>query len=1069
MINTLKSNQRAAFDELYKWSAEHFVLHSKPATAGGTPQYNLRDSSLANLAVFVTRSQIQVPSQIAGGATARHTNTTVPPTENLRKQAAQLYVLGPVLRHEKLYNASKMKTVLRTVAEGPYPKDSIKSIRPVYGDVKAGQMDRILNEDELKCALYSAAIVTLGGWKPLELGRAWGQIRTKLLQTIKDNEPLDFNLNDLDADLFKRLTVREFLDSPLNRACLPFKRYPAVLGDWEAHSAGCIRCLRTFYEPPYFYSVDTARTAQINLVFAPQRTKEIQDMINRMAALTGTPWPQFATNKKQLTAEEIRVINGTDGVLKDHAQIGRQLILVPSGLLDLTDQFPADTIYAGWRGKKAVVFSRWKNPHTPCDDQWHPFGTSQSAWRAPWNKDAPKILLYRYNSLRAMSNLCYECGKTLDSPALRLIDGYRPMELRFSAPNEVVSRLHNKGLQDRMTKEERELVQSTLQTYPELEQTHVDIITAGGDYELDDIPASLKDVLPFRYINWARNWTKRFKPSEGDLRVPVLDALTLLRMGVISDDEYAALWGGQTGATSLAHKVALDLSVGDARTGLLAPALTADAARAAHKKVLDGIEKLLKPIGRARKLDMPREIVQALRSLAIKHSIALQTVKSAADSMQGAYDPEDAQYEWHRLVRLKKKIWHPGFAPVAPERKTEEQARSVQQSKFFITLVMHRRATLNQKHNEYVLMQMARSVEALFSSPEHVGSLFKFGLTWQGDHWGTWFPRKDGAETTGVGHYMSHQAWLTRDVYKAALLNGPAGVGTDALAEKLVDKFWNVKTDTAYALPEDHPYARKVKGQILPADEYQTDTFDEVMLGMHAQVGCEIGPVARLFHFHMLLDVKHISKIQLDQRAYQSFFLACWRGDLFDGEYAIRDASGNLWIPPHERLHFDLRLHAEDEVAAAMDAYVQKQSMNYMAAGLRSIGQAAARQDKARREDEAEKWFATRAKAVFNQPSKVSRIAAADDGLPTGLTRRAQELTNLPAGSVTTSHARVQQPGLVNRSRVVQATALEKDDSDDDEAQITEYEQARLDTIYRNDMAMFDIGLLSVRPVRRDR
>jgi SAM-dependent MidA family methyltransferase len=97
-------------------------------------------------------------------------------------------------------------------------------------------------------------------------------------------------------------------------------------------------------------------------------------------------------------------------------------------------------------------------------------------------------------------------------------------------------------------------------------------------------------------------------------------------------------------------------------------------------------------------------------------------------------------HEWHRLVPFDKKIWHPGVPNIDPRRKGKRQGRSIQQSKLFVTLVMHRRATFNDKHNQHVLIQMSRSIERLFKSPEHMGSLFKFGLLWTKDHWATWAP-----------------------------------------------------------------------------------------------------------------------------------------------------------------------------------------------------------------------------------------------------------------------------------------------------------------------------------------
>jgi ribosomal protein L12E/L44/L45/RPP1/RPP2 len=134
-----------------------------------------------------------------------------------------------------------------------------------------------------------------------------------------------------------------------------------------------------------------------------------------------------------------------------------------------------------------------------------------------------------------------------------------------------------------------------------------------------------------------------------------------------------------------------------------------------------------------------------------------------------------------------------------------------------------------------------------------------------------------------------------------------------------------------------HAYFAQVQGPMFPSDEYMTDTYDDVVKSMTAIVGVEIGPVARLFHFHMLLDVRHLSKIAVDQRIFQEYFLGCWRGQLYDDELAIKSPSGHYWIPPNEQLHMYIQLQAEDEVAVSLEAYLKKDSINFVAAGLRAI------------------------------------------------------------------------------------------------------------------------------------
>jgi len=207
-------------------------------------------------------------------------------------------------------------------------------------------------------------------------------------------------------------------------------------------------------------------------------------------------------------------------------------------------------------------------------------------------------------------------------------------------------------------------------------------------------------------------------------------------------------------------------------------------------------------------------------------------------------------------VRHEKKEWHPGFE-VSPARKRETamQGRSVQQSKFLITLVLHRRATWNEAHNAHVMQQMAGACTALMSDAgrEHLRRLLRFGFIWSGVEkgWQTWTPKKAGAVTTGVGHYVSTAPTRTHADYLEAL-------EMDDDREADIKLFWNEQQDAPYMLDdlkegnEPHPYAKAVPGDIFLPDEYATDLFDDVVKSINSQVGIEVGPVARLFHFHML-------------------------------------------------------------------------------------------------------------------------------------------------------------------------------------------------------------------------
>ncbi len=115
-------------------------------------------------------------------------------------------------------------------------------------------LERVLDAGAQKRALLCAVVLGYSSGPFASLGdRPRGEILA-YLQTGKD-------LAELDVSSFAGLeqtTVRKYLSSDLHCRTLPFVKFPAVLGDWECHSAGCVRCLRTLLEPPDLYGVDSS-------------------------------------------------------------------------------------------------------------------------------------------------------------------------------------------------------------------------------------------------------------------------------------------------------------------------------------------------------------------------------------------------------------------------------------------------------------------------------------------------------------------------------------------------------------------------------------------------------------------------------------------------------------------------------------------------------------------------------------------------------------------------------------------------------------------------------------------
>lgn len=126
---------------------------------------------------------------------------------------------------------------------------------------------------------------------------------------------------------------------------------------------------------------------------------------------------------------------------------------------------------------------------------------------------------------------------------------------------------------------------------------------------------------------------------------------------------------------------------------------------------------------------------------------------------------------WHELM-LHKKTRHsiePEHGPSVDERARHPQYRSVQQSKFFATFVLHRRALKDDEPYQHVMSRIAKCCKLLFSSL-HLSGMFKFGLTLRGGgvfgtdpRWEPWTPNKPGGETTGVGHYADWHPTLAQN------------------------------------------------------------------------------------------------------------------------------------------------------------------------------------------------------------------------------------------------------------------------------------------------------------------
>lgn len=747
-------------------------------------------------------------------------------------------------------------------------------------------------------------------------------------------------------DTNREITRLQFAESEANRLSLPLRRFPAFVSNWEARSGGCIRCTRPFYEPEWLWVRDETRTRQMRLALGQVQPldaerRKVPDLRRRVDAAMAGPRGSTGAKLKELVAATPGNRLPAGRILADP---DTSLFLeLPARSLEDGDEWPPDTVHLTAKNAGAEVWVKHANDYADEGERLEvrSFGTT-----ATQQATQQKVRLRRYNDWQALSNLCSECGIQLRNA--RLLDDTRPMEatqLEGGARHRAAVRTHDRAAE--LTVEAVHQLGATqldAAALKRLSERHRRILRGDGDdYRTGDVR------LPGSYTRWAYDWRRRrdqrasrSATEEDDEEPPPLDAGALLRMGVLSPEDYAAAFRNTRG-NPRKGRATVEVHIGDARSGLLERPWSAQDKRDAHDAVISEVSELL-----AGTLDLNRGLSHPVRE-------ALVQLGTRHYAQRDMADKDDTTYEAGRVLRHDKTKFLDLSEPVPGAQRTQRkrQARGRQQSKFMITLVMHRRATYNDEHNAHVMHKMAGAARRLLSEPAHLASIFRFGLNWQQDHWEPWHPRKEGGRTTHVGHYIS---WVpsVADYVRAARNAGYDGE-TDAEVEKQITGSFLRRgvaggasaPHTLASVEADHPYAHTVTGGMLLPDEYQTDYYEDVVDKVDGRVGVEVGPVQRLFHFHMILDVWHRSKVAVDQRAFKEFFHACWVGLLFPGEeqedgsfapgeYEIHDPNGRLWIPPHERLYMDIRLMAEDAYASVVDAYVKKDQVGFSAALLQA-------------------------------------------------------------------------------------------------------------------------------------
>lgn len=833
-------------------------------------------------------------------------------------------------------------------------------------------------------------------------------------------------------------TTKDWIESDLNKASLPFMRFAAYLTNEQALSGGCIRCMRPFYEPSLLWVRDDWRSVTLsNATKGAAHAQSLTDARARsraqdVRARLQREVPANSTLRTRLLGNGALEKNQDwPRLVGDPTQEQRtKAIKLPAGLMHSSDpELWLVTVehlqHAGEHMHR--VYSEHRNTAAAQSSQITTvqFGSRERDYR-----------LMRYDSWQAQSNLCTDCGHELRKANL-LDDREQPPNLAFDDPEVTEAVQHSdQGRDLERLAQETGLTLAQVQAAADEHDQYVDA---------DDRAGLSSDNLTRQYARAVRAQEKR------GLR-PTFNAATLLRMGILDSEQYArALFRQGRGEPTKAYAT-VDVTVGDATTGLAQPVYSEDEARKQHMRVVDECGAIL----RGETVESPSlTVTQALSSLALQHYTHHQRIANARDSdgnLMVPADLDDPNYEYHRVVKHVKTEEMYNALVQNPDPKRSEQARSIQQSKFLLTLVQHRRATRNEAHNQHIMLKMAESARRLFREPAELAGIFKCGMVWKKDHYEVWRPRKRGGDTTGVGHYISEK--FPKQEYETILRRLGENDGA-------VHKLWITNEGQPYTVgltEPNHPYSGNVKGTMLLPDEYASDYIDDILKTVRGTVGVEIGPVQRLFHFHCVLDVKHIGKLQLDNEAFKNYFHACWLGAKFEGEYRMQDVSGRDWILPQERLHLDNKLQPEDHADAITEAYVKKSVLGFRNAQMRAMKARLAKSVEDRMSDAStvgSHALATSMVDRLGDPPGGSRTIG--DGRPQDGPRDSEVTRNRPATGGPRGHA-VFNPS--NYAAMSTDQQLRDEQAQAEQLGDTAFERERQRNIERNNAELRRLGLL---------
>lgn len=286
----------------------------------------------------------------------------------------------------------------------------------------------------------------------------------------------------------------------------------------------------------------------------------------------------------------------------------------------------------------------------------------------------------------------------------------------------------------------------------------------------------------------------------------------------------------------------------------------------------------------------------------------------------------------------------PNFNDLDENNYPRGQWRKMRQSNILLTFVLHRAAT-DDDHGGHIVHQFKRAMQYYFATDDLLEKAIQFNKAVAKKAGETPEQRDERVKAELDAKIGRLDALIARGKnYKQVegqLEEFDMSADTDdGILETLQEYRLQVMEDREMALDfedegrfihDDVGIFRSVTAKKkddpynYPAADYEKDTYWTHVEYVQASGGVEIGPVSRMYHFHVRLSIVHWSRIMFDYYVMSNWFMRAFKGEeAQEQNFKLLDQNGHPWIRDSEQWYAQAKLHPQDDANDVVQRYIVK-------------------------------------------------------------------------------------------------------------------------------------------------